>query len=93
MDFTRPTGVAESLNVRYLRKSVLVYLNGQEELEVCHRHDTRVWTRQARGVGCLEASQRRRLEVSLAGSFRLARTTLKIGGKEHKKHKRHKSSS
>jgi hypothetical protein len=31
MDFTRPTGVAESLNVRYLRKSVLVYLNGQED--------------------------------------------------------------
>ena len=31
MDFTRPTGIAESLNVRYLRKSVLVYLNGQED--------------------------------------------------------------
>ena len=31
MDFTRPTGVAESLNVRYLRKSVLVYLSGQDD--------------------------------------------------------------
>jgi len=31
MDNTRLTGAAESLNVRYLRKSVLVYLNGQED--------------------------------------------------------------
>jgi hypothetical protein len=31
MDNTRLTGAAESLHVRYLRKSVLVYLNGQED--------------------------------------------------------------
>jgi hypothetical protein len=31
MDNTRLTGAAESLNVRYLRKSVLVYLNGEED--------------------------------------------------------------
>jgi len=31
MDNTRLTGAAESLNVRYLRKCVLVYLNGQED--------------------------------------------------------------
>jgi len=31
MESARLTGTAESLNVRYLRKSVLVYLNGQED--------------------------------------------------------------
>ena len=31
MQLTRLTGSAESLNVSYLRKSVLVYLNGEED--------------------------------------------------------------
>jgi len=31
MEISRLTGVAESKNVGYLRKSVLVYLNGQED--------------------------------------------------------------
>ena len=31
MQLTRLTGSAEALNVSYLRKSVLVYLNGEED--------------------------------------------------------------
>jgi hypothetical protein len=31
MQFTRLTGSAEALNVSYLRKSVLVYLGGEED--------------------------------------------------------------